>query len=185
MDGRGSWSFSLIRDMKNASNHIIRSDLAVIMRDKYPKSRHHFLVLPWNDIDTVYQLTRKDIPLLEEMHLLGTNAIELSRGQADDFKIGFHMKPSMHRLHLHVISKDFVSDRLKHKLHWNSFHTSFFMPFECILAELEERGQIEHRPEQYIDNLLKTPLACHRCDRKFTTMPALKKHLEGHLESFS
>lgn len=139
MQSLGSWSFSLIRDMKQTSNHIIRSDLAVVMRDKYPKSRHHFLVLPWADIDTVYQLTRRDIPLLEEMHLLGTNAIELSRGRREDFKVGFHMKPSMHRLHLHVLSKDFVSDRLKHKLHWNSFNTDFFMPFESEVIAFPEK----------------------------------------------
>lgn len=34
----------------------------------------------------------------------------------------------MHRLHLHVISRDMISDALKTKKHWNSFTTEFFIP---------------------------------------------------------
>lgn len=56
MEGHGSWSYSLVRDMKQAANQVIRNDVAVVMRDKYPKSRLHYLVIPWSDIDTVYQV---------------------------------------------------------------------------------------------------------------------------------
>lgn len=179
MLGNELWSFGLIRDMEKASEHVIRNDLAVVIRDKYPKARYHFLVLPWADIDTVYQLTREDIPLLEEMYAIGTKAIIQSRGELKNFKVGFHMKPSMHRLHLHVISKDFISDRLKPK-HWNLFHTDLFMPFQNIIDELLKQGNIKRRPDDYISQLLNAPLACHRCNSKFTTFPSLKAHLANH-----
>lgn len=181
MEGNQSWKHNLIRDMNQTSNHMFRNDLAVCIRDKYPKSRHHFLVLPWAQIDNVYELTRRNIPLLTEMHLLGMKAVESIGGSPEDFRFGFHMKPSLYRLHLHVISSDFVSHGLKHKKHWNCFHTELFMPFQDILAELKKRGRIERRPECLITQLLATPLACHRCDRKFDTMAPLKEHLRDHL----
>lgn len=56
----GSWSYALIRDMKVPANQFIRTDVAVVMRDKFPKAMHHFLVIPWADIDSVYQVRFED-----------------------------------------------------------------------------------------------------------------------------
>lgn len=56
MTGKAGWSYALIRDINSPANHIIRSELAVVIRDKYPKARHHFLVLPWANIDNVYEV---------------------------------------------------------------------------------------------------------------------------------
>uniref|UniRef100_A0A8D8H0I9 Aprataxin-like protein n=1 Tax=Culex pipiens TaxID=7175 RepID=A0A8D8H0I9_CULPI len=179
----GSWSYALIRDMKLPANQFMRTDVAVVMRDKYPKARHHFLVIPWADIDSVYQLSPADIPLLQEMRLLGVNAIETTGQSHDRFRLGFHMKPSMHRLHLHVISQDFVSDRLRYKEHFNSFVTEFFMPFESIVLELQDKGRIERRSQELIEHLLRLPLACNQCAFPCSTLPQLKKHLESHLDS--
>ncbi|XP_062705010.1 aprataxin-like protein isoform X1 [Aedes albopictus] len=195
------WFNALIRDMQFPTNHVARSDLAVVIRDKFPKSRYHFLVLPWADIDNVYQvyssmantidipiyrassfqLTSQHIPLLNEMLRLGLQAIEVSRCLRADFSMGFHMKPSMRRLHLHVISNDFTGRGMKTEKHWNIFHTDLFMPFGSILAELEERGHIHQRSPAYIQSLLSTPLECNQCDRQFETIVTLKAHLLGHL----
>ncbi|EDS31274.1 FHA-HIT [Culex quinquefasciatus] len=183
----GSWSHALIRDMKLPANQFMRTEVAVVMRDKYPKAMHHFLVIPWADIDSVYQLSPADIPLLHEMRLLGVNAIETTGKSHDRFRLGFHMKPSMHRLHLHVISQDFVSDRLRYKEHFNSFVTEFFMPFEStltgIVLELQDKGRIERRSQELIEHLLRLPLACNQCAFPCSTLPQLKKHLESHLDS--
>uniref|UniRef100_A0A1Q3FDH6 Putative fha-hit n=1 Tax=Culex tarsalis TaxID=7177 RepID=A0A1Q3FDH6_CULTA len=179
----GSWSYALIRDMKLPANQFIRTDVAVVMRDKYPKALHHFLVIPWADIDSIYQLSPDDIPLLNEMRLLGVNAVETTGKSQDLFRFGFHMKPSMHRLHLHVISQDFVSDRLRYKEHFNSFVTEFFMPFESIVLELQDKGRIERRSKELIEHLLRVPLACNQCAFPCKTLPQLKKHLESHLSS--
>ncbi|KXJ80411.1 hypothetical protein RP20_CCG025076 [Aedes albopictus] len=175
------WFNALIRDIQFPTNHVARSDLAVVIRDKFPKSRQHFLVLPWADIDNVYQLTSQHIPLLNEMLRLGLQAIEVSRCHRADFSMGFHMKPSMRRLHLHVISNDFTGRGMKTEKHWNIFHTDLFMPFGSILAELEERGHIHQRSPAYIQSLLSTPLECNQCDRQFETIVTLKAHLLGHL----
>lgn len=61
------------------------------------------------------------------MDLLAHNVIEISGRKLDEFKIGYHAAPSMHRLHLHVISRDFQSVCMKTKKHWNSFNTPFFL----------------------------------------------------------
>jgi aprataxin len=42
-----------------------------------------------------------------------------------------------------VISQDFVSPKLKHNKHWNSFTTEFFKDVEEIEKLLEERGEIK------------------------------------------
>lgn len=68
--------------------------------------------------------------LLEELELLATNVIEVIGEKRDNFKVGYHAVPSLNRLHLHVISKDFESLFLKTKKHWNSFNTEFFIDAE-------------------------------------------------------
>lgn len=149
-----SWANGLIKTLKDPSNHIISSNLAVVISDKYPKAKHHYLVLPLEDIPSIFnvskigiktiiliklfslfQLNRKHLPLLEELYLLALNVIEVKSENAENFKIGFHNQPSMQRLHLHVISKDFISDCLKTKKHWNSFNTALFLDYKgkCLI----------------------------------------------------
>lgn len=77
----------------------------------------------------------EDIALLEEMHLLALKVIERTRVKKEDFKIGFHLNPSMRHLHLHVISNDFISDKLKQYKHWNIFNTDIFRPIESKFTE--------------------------------------------------
>lgn len=54
MASKSHWSMGLINTVSNPESHIISSDIAVVIRDKYPKSKHHFLVIPWEDIDDIY-----------------------------------------------------------------------------------------------------------------------------------
>ncbi|XP_053951653.1 aprataxin-like protein isoform X2 [Anastrepha ludens] len=128
--GKG-WAAGLVSAIKDPKNCIISSEDAVVIRDKYPKAQHHYLVLPKADIADIFHLTLSHLPLLEELYLLAQNVIEVKRCVMDDFKIGFHAQPSMQRLHLHVISKDFVSDCLKTKKHWTSFNTELFLPYQA------------------------------------------------------
>lgn len=69
--------------------------------------------------------------MLREMEFLAQNVIEVSGRTSDEFKIGFHAQPSMQRVHLHVISRDFHSPCLKTKKHWNSFNTPFLWSSKC------------------------------------------------------
>ncbi|XP_058811812.1 aprataxin-like protein [Topomyia yanbarensis] len=178
-----NWSGNLIKDMQDSSKVILRSSLAAVLRDRYPKARHHFLVLPWEDINTVYQLKSEHLGLLEDMHKLALQTIEFHHAKLQDFKMGFHMRPSMNRLHLHVISTDFVSDSLKRERHWTHFNTAFCMPFQSIVDELKRNGKIEPRSEQYIESLLNGPLICNQCSFQTHTIAFLKRHLQEHLYS--
>lgn len=68
--------------------------------------------------------------MLRDMEFLARNVIEVCGRSLDEFKTGFHAEPSMRRLHLHVISRDFYSPCLKTKKHWNSFNTPFLLSTE-------------------------------------------------------
>lgn len=94
------------------------------------------------------------------------------------FKIGFHAVPSMTQLHLHVISHDFDSDKLKNKKHWNSFNTDFFIEFNKFKDMLECKGKIEI-DEKSEEAKLKQDMYCNRCGSLMKNIPFLKKHLTG------
>lgn len=42
--------------MKDPNLVIIRSNLAVVMKDKFPKAKHHYLVLPLEDISSIFKV---------------------------------------------------------------------------------------------------------------------------------
>lgn len=121
------WSMGLVSAMEDSELLISQDDIAVIIKDKYPKAKHHFLILPRENISGILKLDRSHLPLLNHMHGL---AVRLKSEHNLKCKIGFHSVPSMQRLHLHIVSDDFVSPCLKTKVHWNSYTTDFFMPFE-------------------------------------------------------
>ncbi|XP_013107621.2 aprataxin-like protein isoform X1 [Stomoxys calcitrans] len=188
-----SWANGLVQTLKNPKSHIISSNLAVVISDKYPKAKHHYLVLPLEEIHSIFnaaankfniffspQLNRQHIPLLQEMHLLALNIIEIKGEKQNNFKIGFHNQPSMHRLHLHVISKDFISDCLKTKKHWNSFNTQLFLNYEDMLVQLEETNQVKRLESALIKELGNMDLKCNQCAFVAKNMPSLKQHLLEH-----
>ncbi|BFZ55336.1 aprataxin-like protein [Savitreella phatthalungensis] len=45
----------------------------------------------------------------------------------EDFMVGIHVNPSMAHVHLHVISRDLAGRCIRHKAHYNSFTTDFFV----------------------------------------------------------
>lgn len=51
------WRNGLLRDMKDPTKQLLRTDLAVVIADKFPRSKHHYLVLPVEDIDTIYEVS--------------------------------------------------------------------------------------------------------------------------------
>lgn len=139
---------------------------------------------------------------MEELYLLALNVIEVKREKLENFKIGFHNQPSMQRLHLHVISKDFVSDCLKTKKHWNSFNTELFLNYEgkfekqfkiivcsnsiiCIFVDLykqlEENGKVKRLDSDTLKTLSNKELKCNQCDFVGKNIPTLKQHLLEHL----
>lgn len=96
------------------------------------------------------------------------------RSWEQDIRCGIHAHPSMNHLHIHIISVDMFSDRMKHRKHYNSFATPFFVPIEDFpLAEDDAR----RNPDQ--KGYLKYQFKCWRCGRDFSNkFTELKAHLE-------
>ncbi|KAN0069342.1 HIT-like domain containing protein [Elaphomyces granulatus] len=93
---------------------------------------------------------------------------------------GIHAHPSMNHLHVHVISKDRYSDRLKHRKHYNSFATPFFIDVDDLpLAEDDARNH----PGR--EGYLKRDFICWRCGRNYgNKFRELKNHLGKEFEEW-
>lgn len=191
-----AWQMGLVEAMKDPSLIVIKSKLGVVIKDKFPKARHHYLVLPQEDIPSIFkvrirgfptfrkeiislslQLQKRHLDLLCELELLAKNTIEVLGEKEDRFKVGYHAQPSMRHLHLHVVSRDFSSEFLKTKKHWNSFNTEFFVEAPRVRQELEEDGIVAQQSEATLKRWLGQDLLC--CGRTFANMPQLKEHIRG------
>lgn len=103
------------------------------------------------------------------------------RDFSKEFRVGIHAHPSMNHLHIHVISRDMHSDRLKHQKHYNSFNTDFFIPLEDFpLAEDDIR-----RNTSYQNANLKKEYKCWRCGKMFgNRFKQLKDHLDEEFDAW-
>ncbi|KAI2789566.1 hypothetical protein POX_d05060 [Penicillium oxalicum] len=106
--------------------------------------------------------------------------LPLGRDWEQEIRCGVHAVPSMNHLHVHVIAVDRYSERLKHRKHYNSFSTPFFVPIDDFpLAPGDPRRQ----PTQ--EGYLKWDLVCWRCGRNFGNRFAeLKLHLDEEFKEW-
>ncbi|EFA00986.1 aprataxin [Tribolium castaneum] len=176
----GHWSMGLLAAIDDPKLFIESDDLIHIIRDKYPKAKFHYLVLPKEDITSIKSVTSTHLSLLKHMEQVALELISRDKHKESTFKIGYHAEPSMSRLHLHVISDDMNSESLKTKKHWNSFTNDFFLKSEDVIKDLEKNGKIILPPREVCKKLMETPLKCHKCDVKPKNMPELKKHIVTH-----
>lgn len=110
----------------------------------------------------------------------GEDGAHEGRDWSQDIMAGIHARPSMNHLHIHILSRDFHSDCMRHRKHYNSFHTGFFIDVdEFPLAEDDPRrnpGRAGFLSEEF---------RCWRCDKGFGKgFAALKKHLEDEFEDW-
>jgi len=101
---------------------------------------------------------------------------------SSSFVMGYHAIPSLHPLHLHIITNDFVSPYMKTKKHWNSFTTKYFVSAEDIEMWLDRGDAVEDNlpSEEIIASYLKLSLTCPKCNRVLSNMPALTSHIKDH-----
>lgn len=92
-----SWRYGLLETMKDPKSIMMQTNRLVAIKDKYPKAKFHFLIIPYESIDTVFDLNNSHVELLEEMALLGLKLIESIGQKNDNYLIGFHAEPSMIR----------------------------------------------------------------------------------------
>ena len=180
LSGRPSpWSLGLLKSMEDPKKVLISDEKCVIIRDEYPKSRHHYLTIPKENISSLKSLDSSHVDLLQHM-LEFSQSFNKSKHKHIEFRYGYHAVPSMTRLHMHVISQDFDSPCLKNKKHWNSFTTEFFIDAVKVIELLRSNGKIEINKEHY-EGLLKRPLVCHICSKELKNIPLLKQHITTHL----
>ncbi|KAM6226822.1 aprataxin isoform 1-T1 [Spheniscus humboldti] len=175
----GHWSQGLKSSMQDPKMQVYKDEKTVVIKDKYPKARYHWLILPWDPISSLKSVTRDHLELLEHMHAVGQKMIERCPARESlEFRLGYHAIPSMSQLHLHLISQDFDSPALKTKKHWNSFTTDYFLNSEDVIEMVRNNGKVIVK--DHVSELLKLPLRCHRCKQQLSTIPQLKEHLRKH-----
>jgi len=182
---KGGWANGLlpyILHPERQGSSVFQYDAdTVIIHDKYPKAKKHFLVLPRKEVDGLDVLKPSDIPMLENLHNHAKSiSQELEKEDSTlSFKIGYHAIPSMRQLHLHLISHDFCAEGLKTKKHWNSFNSPYFVSHQQIVDMLKRDGKIKFDKVKY-EAYLEGPLICHFCNEELKTVPKLKQHLVEH-----
>ena len=92
-----------------------------------------------------------------------------------DISAGIHAVPSMNHLHIHILSRDRHSPSLRHRKHYNSFSTDFFVPLDAFPLAADDPRRHPGR-----EGYLKQGFKCWRCGRDFGNgFKLLKEHLEG------
>ena len=179
MASKGNWSGVLTTDMFKPENILKEDDHVVIIRDKYPKSLHHYLTIPKEKINFLTDLDASHIGLLKHMALFAEQFVRSLPGVSSkgaEVRMGFHAIPSMQQLHMHVISTDFRGAGLKTKKHWNSFNTDYFVDSKRLVEQLEVNGKVGFDKSKYAE-MLNRPLSCHRCQKAVANMTQLKDHI--------
>ena len=178
---KSHWSEGLLSAMKDPKYVVYSTAQLVIIRDKYPKSKHHFLVIPNKPIHKIENLRPADVCLLEDINEEASNFV-CGKFPEWEFQFGYHAVPSMAQLHLHALTRDFHSDCLKHKKHWNSFNTDFFLSPRSVIRQLREDGKVRTPTPEEAKALLSAPLKCNQCPYFPKNIPDLKRHLKVHYE---
>lgn len=109
-------------------------------------------------------------------HKLHNDLVAAGRAQATRIRLGYHSLPSLHPLHLHLISQDFDAPALKTKKHWQSFTSPFFLEAQAVGAAVREEGRVVVDRAR-AEAMLKAPMHCHACGAAQANMPTLKGHL--------
>ncbi|KAF8559816.1 hypothetical protein OG21DRAFT_1594605 [Imleria badia] len=179
------------------------NDKCLTVFDAFPKSIFHFLVLPRvgpgspsvGELSNLRTLLKGDKArakqVLVDLNDAAYNVKKLIReemlnryGFQWEIWTGFHAVPSMEHVHLHVLSNDLCSEKMKHKKHFNSFHPTlgFFLHLHEVLSWFDEEPSYFERMSQLkksdYEHILKESLCCWKCERDMKNMPQLKAHLQ-------
>ncbi len=138
---------SNIKKINNGIQNIIpdHNIFAVIIYDRYPKSLYHLLLLPViNFANNPSEFRREHIKLLKSYHNTAKMiAKDLENKYNCEFLIGYHSKPSMCDLHIHIISNDFKGSCLKNEEQKRTYtDPKMFYTCDFVEKKLEEFGYL-------------------------------------------
>lgn len=72
----GPWFKGLLSSMEDPNLRVMEDDKVVVIKDKYPKARYHFLVIPKEDIPQIRNVEEKHANLLAHMERVAKNVVE-------------------------------------------------------------------------------------------------------------
>ena len=97
------------------------------------------------------------------------------------FMSGFHSLPSLCPLHMHLTSLDMTSDSLKHKKHYNSFTTGFFLSRSFVDEQVRKHGVVKQvvgvEGVASCEAFETQAMICVWCQAPLRSVPELKEHL--------
>lgn len=75
---------------------VYKDEKVVVIKDKFPKARYHWLVLPWESVSSLKAVRPEHSELLKHMQKVGDRIIQqCPDGQKLHFRVGYHAIPSM------------------------------------------------------------------------------------------
>ncbi|XP_062905081.1 aprataxin isoform X2 [Mobula hypostoma] len=119
-DFQGMWSQGLKVSMQDPKLQVYKDDTVVVIKDKYPKARFHWLVLPWESITSLKAVRKDHLNLLQHMNEVGEKLVrECVDSKALRFRLGYHAIPSMRTpLYSEAVSSGLgLLNHRKHPLH--------------------------------------------------------------------
>ncbi|GAA5850487.1 hypothetical protein JCM8547_001890 [Rhodosporidiobolus lusitaniae] len=173
--------------------------------DGFEKAKYHFLIMPRDpfplekggnvkssELGSLGKLLKSEDRMevvkalerqAEEVKEMIEDEMQKEEGFVWPVQIGFHAAESMKHVHLHVISTDLISPKLKNKKHYNSFHPTlgFFLHLSDVILGCESSSFSLDSPKHY-DSLLKLDLVSFHNGETYPNIPKLKKHLEEEWE---
>ncbi|KAJ9450244.1 Transcription factor bHLH140 [Diplonema papillatum] len=161
------------------------NDEYLIAYDLYPKGAVHLLGFclqpPVASVAGVSQLAKAHEASILGLHALARRIVERLKAEDAacaglDFQIGYHAKPSLKPIHLHIMSTDYQSPCVKNRKHYFSFIPPHFVPASVVEQRLAATGAVRLLPNE-TQPVPAGPMPCRWCSSLFSTMPALKQHL--------
>ncbi|XXH00097.1 hypothetical protein Hte_006439 [Hypoxylon texense] len=110
----------------------------------------------------------------------GEKTLPRGRDWERELLVGVHAHPSMNDLHVHVLSPDMVSECMRHRKHYNSFHTPFLVDVADFPLAADDPRRHPGKAG-YNDR----DLVCWRCGENFgNRFKQLKEHLAVEFEEW-
>lgn len=169
------------------------TDEMVCIYDAYPKASLHLLILPKQSFyrcDSIYEIKAQEKEVVKKIYNLTSiivnsrciqsklDEVETKLSFRPSIKCGFHGLPSLDLLHLHIISDDMISEKLKSKRHYNSFTTDCFINIENLIKWLQDGFNAKDKIAICdLEAQEKQDICCHKCSIKIKNVPSLKDHL--------